>query len=302
MKRKIIQLAGKTLVVSLPFRWAKKYGLSKGDEIELQEDGQRLILSTEKLQAEQTKSFDLTKLDLMTNRVMGAIYKAGYEDVELHYATTNQFKAVRKCLNRTCMGMEIVEQSNKRLHIKDLSIPKADEWETVFRRLFLALLSSAEELPLLLKKNNKEDLKEIVMKDDTINRYADFCRRVINKKGTDLSKKAPPLYHIAEQLERIGDLYKDLCSHLVKKKIRVDTNLIKLLEETASFLRQYYTIFYDFSFTGMESFAQTAKELKKKSQHFFEQATKSQTIPASYVATMVTSIADLNGALLTAKM
>ena len=33
IKRKVIQLAGRTLVVSLPSKWAKKHNVQKGDEI-----------------------------------------------------------------------------------------------------------------------------------------------------------------------------------------------------------------------------------------------------------------------------
>ena len=37
MERKAIQLAGKTLVVSLPSKWAKKFGISKGDVLFVEE-------------------------------------------------------------------------------------------------------------------------------------------------------------------------------------------------------------------------------------------------------------------------
>ena len=37
-------------MISLPRKWAKKYGLVKGDELELTERGKDLLLSTDKAQ------------------------------------------------------------------------------------------------------------------------------------------------------------------------------------------------------------------------------------------------------------
>ena len=47
MKRKVIQLAHSTAVISLPSKWVKKYGVKKGDEIEVGEEESRLIVTAE---------------------------------------------------------------------------------------------------------------------------------------------------------------------------------------------------------------------------------------------------------------
>jgi len=48
MKRKIIQTAGKTMVVSLPSAWVKKYGIKKGEEVEVEERGAEISVSTKR--------------------------------------------------------------------------------------------------------------------------------------------------------------------------------------------------------------------------------------------------------------
>ena len=42
MIRKVIQLASRTLVVSLPSKWVKTVNVQKGDEIEVIEKGDQL--------------------------------------------------------------------------------------------------------------------------------------------------------------------------------------------------------------------------------------------------------------------
>ena len=44
MRRKIIQLAGKTLVVSLPSDWVKELGLKKGQEVEVSRVGRSMVI------------------------------------------------------------------------------------------------------------------------------------------------------------------------------------------------------------------------------------------------------------------
>jgi len=47
MKRRAIQLAKKTLVVSLPQAWVRKQGIKKGQEIHVREQGRSLVLHSE---------------------------------------------------------------------------------------------------------------------------------------------------------------------------------------------------------------------------------------------------------------
>ena len=59
MKRKIIQLAGKTHVVSLPSKYVKKYGLKKGDEVDVEERGAQIVLSHGRETAIEKVTIDL---------------------------------------------------------------------------------------------------------------------------------------------------------------------------------------------------------------------------------------------------
>ena len=44
MKRKVIQIADSTQLVSLPRKWTIKNGIKKGDELEIVEKGPKLIV------------------------------------------------------------------------------------------------------------------------------------------------------------------------------------------------------------------------------------------------------------------
>ena len=48
MKRKVIQIANSTQLISLPRKWSLQFGIKKGDELEVEEKGSQIIVSTEK--------------------------------------------------------------------------------------------------------------------------------------------------------------------------------------------------------------------------------------------------------------
>jgi bifunctional DNA-binding transcriptional regulator/antitoxin component of YhaV-PrlF toxin-antitoxin module len=75
MKRKVIQIAQSTQLISLPRKWAKKFGIKKGDELEVEEKGSSVTVSTSKdIEAEKvTIKFDETKKFL--KRPLSTLYK-----------------------------------------------------------------------------------------------------------------------------------------------------------------------------------------------------------------------------------
>ena len=71
MKRKVIQLAGKTSVISLPSKWVQQQGIKKGDELEIKEEGSKIIVSSEKGSILQNIQVDLSDLDRRERRGFG---------------------------------------------------------------------------------------------------------------------------------------------------------------------------------------------------------------------------------------
>ncbi|MBU4502331.1 MAG: AbrB/MazE/SpoVT family DNA-binding domain-containing protein, partial [Nanoarchaeota archaeon] len=88
MKRKVIQMAGKTMLVSLPAPWVKKFGIKKGDELELEEGNQNIIISTKKDYSASKIKIDISDLDTQVIKwTLSAIHKSGYDEVEIIYSS-----------------------------------------------------------------------------------------------------------------------------------------------------------------------------------------------------------------------
>ena len=63
MKRKVIQIANSTQLISLPREWAKKYNIKKGDELEIEAKGNKLEICCEKDIELENISINISGLD-----------------------------------------------------------------------------------------------------------------------------------------------------------------------------------------------------------------------------------------------
>ena len=217
MERKVIQLAGKTLVVSLPSKWAKKYGVSKGDTISVEEEGKTLLVRTSKGVDVKKVQLSLKGPDEFIKRSIDVAYKKGVDELSMSFEIPKSKKAVEEVLDST-MGFEIISQGEKTCTVKSVAKAVEEEFDNILRRVFLTLLSMADESYDAVSKSQFSRLSSIASSDKTINKLTNFCKRILNKKGYKEQKSNNYIYCIVWELERIGDEYRDICTALAGAK------------------------------------------------------------------------------------
>ena len=69
MKRKVIQIADSTQLISLPRKWSLAHGIKKGDELEITEKGRQLTVSITQMGEQDSlkTNLDLTKMPKLKN-------------------------------------------------------------------------------------------------------------------------------------------------------------------------------------------------------------------------------------------
>ena len=242
MKRKVIQIANSTQLISLPRKWSQKYGVMKGDEIDVEENGNQLLIRTDKDSHIEELDIDASKLTpFLADRLIARAYQKGYDVVRVRYDNTEQLKAMQNKL-RELLGFEIMEQTRNTIEIRVLSSRLDVDFDTSLRKAFLVLLDMADLCEKDFKKNDKKALEGIVLRDEDINKYCYFCLRSINKYQTH-KLNATVMSYLIESLEDLGDEYKWLAKNLAGVSTKKDI-FANLVEQLNGILKTTYDFFY----------------------------------------------------------
>ena len=150
----------------------------------------------------------------------------------------------------------------------------------------MLLLDSSEESLSIIKKTENVELKKIKIIDYSINKFSNYCLRVLIKKGKYDYKKTPPYYHFVKSLEEIGDQYKELCVFHSENLKKVDERLIELFNKTNKYLEEIYNLFYKHDESKIE-------ELFDKTKITFKELSKIEDRLGFYLSSICRDIRNL---------
>ena len=255
MRRKIVKQGAATLTISLPSKWVQRYALQNGDDLEVNEQNNSLVIKTDKNQGIQEKTIDISNLNPIINRAIVAAYQQGYDEIKLTGKLENNFD-VRPILNQL-MGLEIVEQINESIVLKDLTATNSTEFENIYRRMFLILKQIIEDGTNELASGNMENLTKLVERDIEINKLSHLSLRLLNKRGHEDHQKIPMLFLVISRVEEVADNYAKLFKNVIQNKLVLNKNAVDIYKEISN----VYTLCYEFSFSHKQSIA---KEIAHK--------------------------------------
>lgn len=297
IKRKVIQIANSTQLISLPRKWAQKYDVKKGDELEIEEQGDKIVITTEKDILSTKTEINFKGKELLIHRALSSLYRGGYDEIKIIFEKPSEFEIIQSTLNQELIGLEVVEEDKAHLVAKQVTTIERSEFQSMLRRTFIFLLNTADECLDALKSNNKDILKNLVFRDITINKLTDYCRRAVNKKESYF-KHIGPGYTIIELLEKISDGYRDLCKYASKNKIIASRLVIETLSEINSLLRDTYKLFYNFSLDDMENFLAKKEKIDNSIKNLSNNIRKSDVGILLYLNGITNTIFYLNGPLM----
>lgn len=263
MKRKIVEQGGLTLMISLPREWTKKQSLKKGDELEIKEAGKQLLLTPDKRTAMEKVEIDITNLDRsLLWRYFGAAYRKGCEEIKLNFKQNCEtIQEVQRMISRF-IGMELIEQGKDFYLVRELTAVKPEEFKSMLRKTFQLLISMSESMLSAAKTNDKEALQNLKYTDHTLNKFADYCFRILNQKGYKNPQKTTAYHTIVKQLEEIGDDYKKLGEEIARTRIKDRT--VEMINELNQQLKKFYQLFYEFDETQLLKLSKQQKSINKR--------------------------------------
>ena len=231
-------------MVSLPTKWTKKFDIKAGDDVELEEQDKDIIVRTKRSFKSEKEILDFTNIDKMIKRILVSRYFKGLDEIEVKVNSLDKARIVQKRVEEM-IGMEIIEQTKDRFLVKDLQGDMTDNFDTVIRRVFY-LLNSLSDESLKAIQNKETDLEYLNDIEKNINRFTDYCFRILIKKGYSDYRKTSIYYCMIYLLEDLGDEYKLLVNYIHENKIKLDKNLIDIYSKINIYQKNLQKLFFKF--------------------------------------------------------
>ena len=268
MKRKVIQLAGKTLVVSLPSKWAERYGIKKGEEVEVVDIGPYIKIFKESGTGSDEKkrvTIDLRNANRAATRaILSGFYKQGYDEITVMYNSKEVYDAIQEKRRDAWPGFTVHETGDDRLIVSSFANDSPTEFNASLRRAFLVTISMGEKLLDAIKRRDYKNLEEIKQMEGLNNQLTSFCERLINKGFVD-KDKASFYYVLCWNLEKVCDPYRDIiCLINENEKTKISPDIVDLFGITNIILKKYYEAVFDYNIKKAISLTSEKCEILKE--------------------------------------
>ena len=164
MKRKVNLVGPSTLTVSLPSKWVKKTSLKKGDEINLEEEGNRLIISSGINSSSKKIEIDITNMSTSSVwRMVRALYIIGYTQITVNFDNPyiintasrriftddpeklETYRFLRNLADRL-NTLEVMEHSTNKIVLKETSKISFDDFDLYLKRILKVLDTITKEV------------------------------------------------------------------------------------------------------------------------------------------------------------
>ncbi|MBI2508431.1 phosphate uptake regulator PhoU, partial [Candidatus Woesearchaeota archaeon] len=257
MKRKVVKHGPSTFVVSLPSNWVKLQNIKKGDEIELIEDGKRLVIGSNLQPKILEGKVDISALDRTSIiYVIRGFYRAGYDLLHVTFnkpttiyqreeKTLNVLSVIHSEMNRL-VGYELLEEGKRHCLIKDIQSVDIKNFDQALRRIFLLLNSMAEEFLESITEHDVPSLETIEEKHNTITKFISYCIRLLNKQSNSDARTMSYYITTLLYLEDITDIFKYAARDLRANNDKIDSAVEEIAGKVISSIKSYAEIFYKY--------------------------------------------------------
>jgi phosphate uptake regulator len=234
-KRKVQMTGGSSYIITLPKEWIKSMGIKKNStvEIDINPDGSLLIVPEGSGKKEEKSiSIDIDKIENpeFVFRMLVSAYIRGYTSVVVnhpHSMSPEIRKSVRNFV-QNAVGLEIIEEDERRIEIKDLLDPSEMPPERTIKRMHILVKNMHNDAIYALMYGKKELLKDMNERDVEIDRLYWLIAHQYNSISCDrktaikigLEPNLGVYYFVtAKTIERIGD-----------HAVRISENAMRILE------------------------------------------------------------------------
>lgn len=263
MERSLVKHGETTLMVSIPAAWAKRHNLSKGDAVNVLDEGESLIIlqkGNKKQPLKRDIYFENPNYDEI-RAILCKFYREGADEIIVKYDNEEVFSVVHKVV-ASILGYEVTDSQKGQCIIRNLVKEFDFDKDTIFKKIITITDSifsltreiirgkkgySIEKVHLLRDEGWKfRDASFVMLKKETIEKsFADeFILHIYEQNTTYLNwlikcfidnKMKPVSPQFLELYDKTHQYFRDALV-LMKKK---DTKYLKfIIDERRNLLKE----------------------------------------------------------------
>lgn len=213
--RRVQLTGGSTFIVSLPSRWVKETGLSKGSELVLEENNGVLTISNSQAKPrEDTRILNVSGKPNLEyfQRVLTSIYIAGFDTLTIKsssYIDSSTIEAISR-FTRLVMGVEIFDESARSIVLQNVLDSSSFPVSNAVRRMSLNVQTMIEDTISGMENSDGDLLESVIGRDDDVDRYQLYVYREV-QAGKNEQENGTFYLIFSRILERIADHAVNIC-------------------------------------------------------------------------------------------
>jgi len=225
MRRKLIKQGGTGLTFYVPKKWIDEQNLKPGNEIEVENVGENLLISS--TETKRTKKRIELEIKESTESAVRTIivnaYRAGYDKITLKFS--GDVKYLTNVVNNHLIGFELFTKKPNLHIIESVAEPSYENFENIIQKQFFIILEMIRDIKS----------SAVVESDNKVKKYDNFLKRCISKKIYSTQASAFLWQFLADLTHISREFY-----HLHKY---ITTNKIKLNEKEESYIKEIEKMF-----------------------------------------------------------
>lgn len=200
MERSLVKHGETTLMVSIPAAWAKRHSLSKGDSVDVLDEGESLILlqkGNKKLPLKREIYFEAPNYDEI-RAILCRFYREGADEIIVKYSNEEIFSVAHKVV-ASIFGYEITDSQKGQCIIKNLIKEFDFDNSIIFKKIITitdSMFSLAREA--VQGKMNYSTEKVQLLRDEGW-KFRDASFVMLKKETLEKSFADEFILHIYEQ-------------------------------------------------------------------------------------------------------
>ena len=246
MRRKVSRIGPTTLMVSLPSKWVKENKISKGDELDLDFNKDKVTFSKSHLKKgskEIILNIDSLGYFYLT-RYLTILYRMHYSKIILTYSKKEIFHdkrgisypikgAIKKAMSRF-MGAEVISQTSDKTEIEFFVSNEKTDLDKIGKRIYFLIKETMEELFESIGKDYGRFHEEMINHHDNIVKFINyFLRELSNSDLSEDEQKVAYSFYII--VDKLIDSLRDLSGEIDK---------FGSTPKTTKYLKEAFEIFY----------------------------------------------------------